>query len=66
MPRKVVTISELQMMIHTQRRIEEEAGWIAFDAWVNRRITALMLRFPDQRVQSLPMQILFEEGEADE
>lgn len=58
----VVTVSELQRIIHDQHRIEKDAGWIAFDTWVNRRVEALIPRFPNRNIGGLPMAVLFEES----
>lgn len=57
-----VTISELQVVIHSQRRIGEDVGWIAFDSWVNQRVATLRNLFPNEHITSLPMSILFEES----
>lgn len=57
-----VTISELQVVIHNQRRIGEDAGWIAFDVWVNQRVATLRNLLPNEHITSLPMSVLFEES----
>lgn len=55
------TIGELQIVIHDQRRINEDAGWLAFDHWVNQRVATLGVMFPDMHISCLPLSVLFED-----
>lgn len=64
------TIGTLQIWINDRRREaeteQERLGWIALDAWINRRVARLKARYPHQNVNHLPVFVLVKEDLPDE